>query len=548
MRKGKEQTGMNRRSVRRSSQAALQEERHRPEVSDIVWWTASAFILLVAAVLRIYDHGLKPLHHDEGVNGFFLTRLFREGVYQYDPSNYHGPTLYYFALLTSKIFGLNTFAVRLVTALFGVATVWLVLRLRRHLGGVSALSAAALLAVSPGAVYLSRYFIHETLFVFFTLGIVVSALRFYTDAEPVDLMLASASAALLFATKETAIISAGVLLIALVATDVYMSPKGIYGRLKKVFHGQAREEEQRPRSSRNPVRAVPAAVKPARWERFGGASRVALLSLAAFALFILLNVLLYSSFFTHPKGVADAIGTFKFWTETGKSAHVHEWYTYLKWLWVEESPLLLLGAAGIVLAFWHAPHRFVVFAALWAFGITAAYSLVPYKTPWLTLNLIIPLAIIGGYALGVIYEWGRSLYALLLVVALYICGYQTVMLNFYHYDNDAYPYVYAHTRRGFLSLVDEIKRIATRAGTGEQTTIAVTSPDYWPMPWYFLNYKRVGYHSRINVSNETIIVGSAAQEVELRAKLGDSYQRIDSYDLRPGVSLVLYVRRDALGQ
>ena len=41
---------------------------------------------------------LKPLHHDEGVNGFFLTNLFRDGVYKYDPANYHGPTLYYIAL------------------------------------------------------------------------------------------------------------------------------------------------------------------------------------------------------------------------------------------------------------------------------------------------------------------------------------------------------------------------------------------------------------------------------------------------------------------
>jgi len=38
-----------------------------------------------------------PLHHDEGVNGNFLVRLVREGAYNYDPANYHGPTLYYFA-------------------------------------------------------------------------------------------------------------------------------------------------------------------------------------------------------------------------------------------------------------------------------------------------------------------------------------------------------------------------------------------------------------------------------------------------------------------
>jgi uncharacterized protein (TIGR03663 family) len=529
-----------------------QQERSRPEVSEGVWQGAGLLIIIVATVLRLYDHALKPLHHDEGVNGFFLQRLFREGIYQYDPANYHGPTLYYFALLTSKVFGLNTFAVRLVPALFGIGTVWLILCLRRYLGGIAALSAAALIAVSPGAVYLSRYFIHESQFVFFTLAIVVAALRFYDDADPVYLLMASASAALLFATKETAIISAGVLLIALLATHLYMSPKGIYARLKKAFNGQAREEEWRTRSRKAPPRAVPATQGRRLRERFGGAPRIWLLSLSAVAFFVLLNVLFYSSFFSHSKGVADAIGTFKFWTETSKSAHVQAWYMYLWWLWQEEAPLLVLGAAGVVLAAVRADNRFVVFTALWALGITAAYSLVPYKTPWLTLNLIVPLAIIGGYAVSLIYRWDESpqpiALAVVLAVALGIGGYQTVKLNFYHYDDDRYPYVYAHTRREFLSLVDEIKRLAARAGTGEQTTIAVTSPDYWPMPWYLRDYKRVGYHSRISVAGEAIVVGSATQESELRTALGDQYQRVDSYALRPGVVLVLYVRRDAAAQ
>lgn len=558
-RKSRTQAGGGRRAeptpvTRAAKQAEVASgmERSRPEVSRPVWWATSLLIILVAAFLRLYDHALKPLHHDEGVNAFFLSRLFREGFYKYDPENYHGPTLYYFALLTSKIFGLNTFAIRLVPALFGIATVWLALCLRSHLGSIAALAAAALIAVSPGAVYLSRYFIHESQFVFFTFGIVVAALRFYERGEPVYLLMASTSAALLFATKETAIISVGVLLIALGATYVYASPWGIHARLRKVFNGSEREEERRrARSRQTPARAIPALAEEDRLERFGGVPLVALLSVSAVSLFVLLNILFYSSFFTNSKGISDAIGTFKFWTATGKAAHVHEWYMYLRWLWLEEGALLVLGAAGVVLAFRRADNRFTVFAALWAFGITAAYSLVPYKTPWLTLNLIVPLAIIGGYTVSVIYRWDESARAVaiaLLAVALCIGTYQTGRLNFAYYDDDTYPYVYAHTQREFLRLIDEIKRFAARAGTGEETAIAVTSPDYWPMPWYLRDYKRVGYHSHIQVAGEAIVVGSTAQELELRAALGDQYLRVGSYALRPGVILVLYVRRDAAGQ
>ncbi|MGB7926366.1 MAG: flippase activity-associated protein Agl23 [Pyrinomonadaceae bacterium] len=559
-RKSRSQTGSARRAEQQppvsrvggQAGVAAVDEQSRPEVSEPVWRGASLLIIIGAAFLRLYDHALKPLHHDEGVNGFFLKRLFSEGFYQYDPANYHGPTLYYFALLTSKVFGLNTFAIRLVPALFGIGTVWLALRLRKYVGGVAALSAAALLAVSPGAVFLSRYFIHESQFVFFTLAIVVAALRFYDEAEPLYLLLAFLSAALLFATKETAIISVGVLLIALGSTIVYMSPWGIYARLRRAFNGVEREDQRRrARGRQTPPRAVPQTEMPERFERFGGVTPVVLISVVSLALFVLVNILFYSSFFTHAKGINDAIGTFKFWTATGQAAHVHEWYMYLWWLWQEEGALLVLGAAGIVLAAGRADSRFVVFAALWAFGITAAYSLVPYKTPWLTLNLIVPLAIIGGYTVSVIYSWDESARAVavaILTVALCVGIFQTGRLNFSHYDDDTYPYVYAHTQRDFLRLIDEIKRLATRAGTGEQTAIAVTSPDYWPMPWYLRDYKRVGYHSQITVAGEPIIIGSAAQELELRAALGDQYQRIDSYALRPGVFLVLYVRRDAFPQ
>src|SRR5215471_2018340 len=80
---------------------------------------AGAAILTAAAVLRLVFLDLKPLHHDEGVNGQFLTNLFRTGYYHYDPANFHGPTLYYFGCITAGVntlffgkAGLSTVAIR----------------------------------------------------------------------------------------------------------------------------------------------------------------------------------------------------------------------------------------------------------------------------------------------------------------------------------------------------------------------------------------------------------------------------------------------------
>lgn len=556
------------------------------EISERAWLLAAASILVVAAVLRFYDLDLVPLHHDEGVNGNFLVRLVREGYYHYDPANYHGPTLYYFAAIwpwllrllsgphAQNTYGLTTTAIRLVPALCGLATVGLVFALRRNLGTIATLTAAGLLAISPGAVYLSRYFIHETLFVFFTLGLVVAALRYFETSRPTYLILTAVSAGLLFATKETAIISAVVLILALVLTRIYW------------FVGHRHD-----RKSANLV------------ERAGGPANLTVWVLAAIAVFIIVNVLFYSSFFTnYPKGIWDALKTFEFWSKTGKVAHVHPLITYIWWLLLQEAPLLCLGAIGAIVAVLKPAKSFALFAALWAFGLIAAYSLIAYKTPWLSLNFIVPLALSSGVAIQALYEelvrWEvtRSVRTSVVVGVLllaigplpgvarafdqavsnrpwakgsglvqalaemkphwktFIPSYQTIDLNFINYDNDNgyYVYVYAHTRRETLKLVDEINRIAERTHQGGQTGITIVSSDYWPLPWYLRDYNRVGYHGNIVISNEPIIIASKGQE-EVEARYGDRYQKVNSglneagsFPLRPGVDLLLYTRRELL--
>ena len=150
------------------------ESTASPDLSERTWRISGIAIFCIAAFLRLYKLNLVPLHHDEGVNGNFLVRLVRDGAYQYDPANYHGPTLYYFAALipwtlkflfgssAMETYGLNTVTIRLVPALFGLATIWLVLLLRKRVGTIAALAAALLLAISPGAVYLcSQHFHHR---------------------------------------------------------------------------------------------------------------------------------------------------------------------------------------------------------------------------------------------------------------------------------------------------------------------------------------------------------------------------------------------------
>lgn len=535
--------------------AATVEACETPKVNQWVWRTGTAAILIAGAFLRLYDLNLVPLHHDEGVNGGFLMHLVSDGFYQYDPQNYHGPTLYYFTALIPWIskflfgksfaadYGLSTFTIRFVTAAFGVATIWLVLTLRRRVGTIAALTGAVLLAISPGAIYLSRYFIHEPLVVFFTLAIVVAALRFYESLRPLYLLLAAAAAALLFATKETAIISVGVLLIALASTIVL-------ARLREIYEAKNKAGNKGGKLATMPERLR------ATTERFGGLSSLAILSIAAISLFLTIAIVFYSSFFTnYPKGLYDALKAFDLWSKTSTRIHVNPWWRYFAWMLKEESPLMLLGCAGVVLAIWRGSNRFAVFTAFLTLGIFAAYSLIPYKTPWLMLNFVAPLAIMGGYAVEEIYKQARArkhplVAQAIAVLALGISSYQALQLNFVQYDDDQRAYVYMHTTRDVFPMIEQIDRLAKGAGTTGQTMMTITSPDYWPLPWYLRRYPNIQY-GKTELFDEIIIIGPANQQLQLLTSIGSRYVQIKSglrpagtYTLRPGVDLVLFARKD----
>lgn len=506
------------------------------EIPERVWLVAAGYVLIAATALRVFALGLKPMHHDEGVNGFFLIGLLRRGVFQYNPENYHGPTLYFLTLplafVADKLGALDNWTLRLVTVAFGVGTVCLVLLLRRYVGALGALAGAALVAVSPACVFYSRYYIHEAPFVFFTLGIVVAALKFYETGAATYLLLASASAAMLFATKETAFISVGTLALAWASAYVWVRLAG---------GGRARAREQ------------------SGLAEFVSGGKAPLAVLGALALFAFLWVLFYSSFFTYSKGVFwDSFKAFDLWSKTGMSAfHEKPAHTYVKWLFEEESPILLLACAGTLVAlFERRKNRFAVFASAWAFGLLAAYSIIKYKTPWLVLSFVVPMCVAGGYFVQRLARRGRQGRTVALTIAglgLAVCLYQTVVLNFLHYDDDSYPYVYSHTRREAVEMVREIELAGERAGTKEPA-VSIATGEYWPLPWYFRDNPRVGYSGEVYATYDPqatpVVVGRKSDDPKLDTYkrllplLAGKYTEVGTYALRPGVDLVLFVRSD----
>lgn len=566
---------------------------------DYLWLIGCFIVTAVATFFRFWQLELKPLHHDEGVNSYFLKTLFQEGVYKYDPTNYHGPTLYYISLAFSKVFGLETFSIRASVAVFGVLIVVLTFFLRRYIGTVGSLVAALMLALSPGMVYISRYFIHEIFFVFCSLGIVLGILFFiegrqcgifaaswmallllvcflppamhlssligdqnetlvlilriaffaleaastfflmrwllgWNDGRPIYLLLASASTALFFATKETAFITIGTMLIA--CGCVWLWRKiypNVFGEIKESWH--------------EPVELT--------WRTFrarlGERSDLILLIIASLFVFIYVGVLFFSSFFTYPGGVLGAFKAYAFWTKTGTGDHTQNGYlAYARWLWKIESPLLFFSAIGTLIAFAKARHRFAMFAGLWAFGLFAAYTIIPYKTPWLALSFTLPMCIVAGYGINELAVnrdvFQKILAGMFTLVGVGILGYQSYDLNFRRYDDDRMPYVYAHTRREFLDLMKQIEHYAAKSRKGKEATIELVSPDYWPMPWYTRDYPNAHYPGQIVPVNtaEMIVAKKDDQDDAIAREYTAHYKYVGTYPLRPGVDLYLLVRRD----
>lgn len=274
--------------------------------------------------------------------------------------------------------------------------------------------------------------------------------------------------------------------------------------------------------------------------------------------FLAVWVVFYSSFFTNfPQGLYDSVKTFTYWFKTGRTDDVADLTTYLRWLVGgpfssgdikpgAELAAMVLGFFGAITALVQATSRLAVFTAFWSLGMLAAYSLVPYKTPWLALSIVLPFIIMAGYGLEQIYErWRLKAFAVVLLAAATVGSlYQAIDISFLSYDDETQPYSYAHSKRDLLNLVDEVDRISSGNPAGKNIGITVMANEHWPLPWYLREYSHAGFYGKVVPTSEPIVIAHESQIADVQRTLGDSYRLFSTHVLRPGNRLYLYLRRD----
>src|SRR5438309_242272 len=136
-------------------------------------WFAPGLLLIagLALALRLPELDRRPMHNDEGVNAMRFRSLWASNTYQYDPNEFHGPTLEYSTVPSAWLSASHDFnsftesTFRRVTVTFGVGLILLLFLLADALGKLETLWAAGLTAISPAMVFYSRYYIHEMLLV-----------------------------------------------------------------------------------------------------------------------------------------------------------------------------------------------------------------------------------------------------------------------------------------------------------------------------------------------------------------------------------------------
>ncbi len=509
--------------------------RRRPAI------TAAGLLLLAAAAAlapRTCRLDARPFHCDEAVQAVKTGELYDGGRYRYDPFEFHGPSLYYLTLPVLKLRGARSFAeardadFRLVPALFGAGLILLLLPLARGLGPTATSTAAVLTAVSPAMVYFSRYYIQEMLLVGFAALALGALWHCHLSPRRRWRVLLGLALGLMFATKETSVVFCA----ALAAACAPLA-------LARHRHRHSAGPHSPPR---HPIR---------------NALLVAATAAAVAALF-------YSSFLTHPRGPLDSLLAFTHYLDrsggSGSAAHHrHPWHYYLHLLlytknapgpWWSEALILALAATGLAAtALRRLPPAvnptLAASLATYTLCLTAAFSLIPYKTPWNLLGFLHAMILVAGIGTAWILHrlpWrpARAAVVLLLAAATTHLAAQAWRACFRFGADPRNPYAYAHSVPDAPRLARRIADLAAIHPDGRSMPVHFITPEYWPLPYYLRQLDHVGYWHEIPAAPDAPVVVAATDLQERLEPLLRHPYAAEFYGLRPGVLLVCYVRQD----
>lgn len=481
------------------------------------WRWLAAAILVLAAILRLWQLDLRPAHFDEGVNGMFIDRMQANGFYKYDPKNYHGPLHFYALFLSKVLFGRDLWALRLPTALISLAAVALALKFSRFFGRPIAGLAALGLALSPACVYFGRDAIHESWLLYFLLLTLYGIYGLWRDNRRQDLWALGLGLTGMVLTKETYIIHVTCFLAAGCVLFLWENIR--------------------------PSHAPPGRLPAGDWTGRD--------ALAVAAVCLGLIVLFYTGTFFNPSGLQGIFTTFSSWAQKSVEGEGHRkfWHYWLRLLWWREAWALGGLILGVLWLAWSRRDWQMRYLAIYSTGALVAYSIVPYKTPWCILAMVWPFFFLAAAGLVALARFGRTgpVAAALAVVALAgWTGWQTWLVNFRHYADDDEPYSYVQTSTQVDRIISPLLALVRDRPANFHRSGLVLSNSPHPLPWLLGDFSNVGYFylpRRPTNYNVDFLIVADDRIGEAEEKLTDRYFRETNITLRPALGpMALYLR------
>ena len=472
-------------------------------------WLAFFAVALIGLAVRLPQLGVRPMHTDEAINAYIVGQLLTGETFNYDPRDRHGPALAAVALPLSRMQGARSFSdltereLRLTSVMAGTVTILLFGAAAEMFGFIPSLLAALLFAVAPLPVYYDRYFIHESLFCAATFGLILTGWLATKTHSTAEAAVAGACAAVMFACKETAVIH--VFALGMAAILFWFS-------------------DLRGRS-------------------FAGRLRTGSL-LTAVGAFAGLFAILFTWFGRNAKGFFALARTLPdvLARASGQGHEKPFWYfgRLLTGGW-SGALLVALACIGLLITFRRRDASAYRWLAYYGIAIGLIYSLIPYKTPWLALNLWLPLSLFAARAIESLWRWAVRQSGRRTAVAALACvliAHDTRQRVFLHPADEANPYAYAHTSDDILGLPAEIADLARQHGIA-RPRIAVIAADPWPLPWYLRKFGQVGFwQPGQRVADADFFVTSTDAAEQYADQLRNF--RPEFFGVRPGVLVLLW--------
>jgi uncharacterized protein (TIGR03663 family) len=487
------------------------------KIVDSQWarWLLFVLVALIGLALRVPQLGARPMHTDEAVNAYIVGQLLSGETFTYDPQDRHGPALAALALPLARLQGAKTFSdlteseLRLTSVLAGTVTILLFGAAIETFGFIPCLIAALLLTSASLPVYYDRYFIHESLFGAATFGLIVAGWRACKRNSAGHAAVAAICAALMFACKETAVLHFFALAAAAIVFRLWnLRGNSVGGRLQP--------------------RAV----------------------LVATVTFLVFCVILFTWFGRNWGALAALMRAVPhFLARAGGQGHEKPFWYYAQLLtggW-SGGMLFALACIGFFLTVRKRDPSPYGFLALYAVFLAGIYSLIPYKTPWLALNLWLPLTLFAGRAVERLWHIATKRFTLRAVIPVFgvlgiLCAaaivHDTQQRVFVHPADETNPYAYAHTSEDLLGIPGEIGELALQNAI-KMPRIAVIASDPWPLPWYLRHYSQVGFWQpgqQVEEADFYITSTDAAEQYADRLR----NRRPEFFGVRPGVLILLW--------